>query len=257
MNNHHFSNHTVGWVEMKKIIQLGICCLMLFGSCKKGKETFTDNNSAVMVINGTVDVAAIQVKQNNNPIVYSTAPKINYGTGAFRYFKAGDNNFKVVNAIDSTKFILDKPVRLNYKLYSLYLIGQSPNLDTLLREEGGFPFVPVDKITTGTDSIINIRFVNLSPNSAPVKINIKGNTNNEVAALAYKGITGFKAYSAKPANVSYIFEVRDAVSGIMLSSYTLNITTTNRFRNVALVIRGLSGTTTGTNAFNVSAINYF
>jgi hypothetical protein len=43
----------------------------------------------------------------------------------------------------------------------------------------------------------------------------------------------------------------------LLLTYTFSATATNRFKNVSLLIKGLLGTTTGTNEFSVSSVNYF
>ncbi|MCC8423596.1 hypothetical protein [Mucilaginibacter sp. UR6-11] len=46
----------------------------------------------------------------------------------------------------------------------------------------------------------------MSPNSPAVNINIKTITTNEVSALSYKGISGFKKYPAAATTGTYIFE---------------------------------------------------
>jgi hypothetical protein len=125
-----------------------------------------------------------------------------------------------------------------------------------LIEETNYPFISLSKTPADADSLINIRFVNLSPNSNPFNIKIQGATIDETNGLAYKGITSFKAYTAKVANPNYKFEIRDGTSNILLITYTFNITPTNRFKNVALVIRGLQGGISP-NVLAVSEINYF
>ena len=105
------------------------------------------------------------------------------------------------------------------------------------------------------DSSIYLRFVNLSPNSTPVKINIRSNSINEVADLGYKGVSDFKKYKALGATPNYIFEVRDVTSNAVLATYTLTVSSA-RFRTIAIVIKGLKGTSTGTDAFSLFQVNY-
>jgi hypothetical protein len=71
-------------------------------------------------------------------------------------------------------------------IYTLFLTGTLTNPDTLFTTDTP-PYHPP------TDSTLGIRFVNLSPGSTPVSVNIAGNANgSEVSSLPFKGITGYK-----------------------------------------------------------------
>ena len=163
---------------------------------------------------------------------------------------------KVVATADTTTFLVNTNLNLSSPMYTMYIAGQSPTIDTLFREEKNYPFIRQDRTPPSSDSVVNLRFVNLSPNSTPVKIKIAGATTNEVDNLPYKGITDFKAYVAKLTPTSYAFQVRDAVTDALLVSYTFSATSTNRFTHVALIFKGLVGGT-GANVLSISAINYF
>lgn len=242
---------------MKKLLFFCIGTLVMATACKKTYRNLSGGTADVQVINMAIDVPSIQLNMNGQPFVYRTEAKVAYGASAFYFAKRAQNSFTVVNAADSTKFIAGGNVNFTGTMYTIYIAGKSPNIDTVVREETNYPFIASDKIYTGADSVVNIRFANMSPNSVPVKINVKGSATNEVASLPYKGIIPFKAYAAKPANTSYVFEVRDAGTNALLLTYTFSVTATNRFKNVALVLKGLQGTTTGTNAYGIAAINYF
>jgi hypothetical protein len=154
--------------------------------------------------------------------------------------------FEIVSSTDTLRMVFKSGLDLVPDgTYSLYLTGRSPNFESI--------FVKED-IPYHTDSVAGVRFINLSPNSDPISVNITGNANgSEVASLAYKASTIFKKYPAKYSNLNYAFQVRNATTGALLASYTL---VTPRMLNVTLALRGLVGTT-GTTAPVITRINNY
>jgi hypothetical protein len=117
-------------------------------------------------------------------------------------------------------------------IHSLFLTGTTSSPDTLLITDTP-PNHPV------TDSSMGIRFINLSPGSAPVSVDIQGQANgSEAASLPYKSLTAFRNYSAASAVTGYNFEFRDAASGTLLASYVF---TPAAFRNYTIALEGLPG----------------
>ncbi len=239
--------------------QLCTCAILLlciFTACKKDNGSdINRTTTTVNVINAAVNVTGVKVNTNNAPVTYLTASQVSYGASALFFLQKPSANLSIVASSDTSNYLLNKTLAFNAGLVTIYIAGQSGTVDTLIREEQNYPFIRTDVITP--DSSINLRFVNLSPNSAGVTINIKGSSTNETSNLPYKGITNFKSYTAKSTNTSYVFEIRDASASTLLFTYTFSVTATNRFKNVALIIKGLQGTTTGTNAFGVFPANYF
>jgi hypothetical protein len=113
--------------------------------------------------------------------------------------------------------------------YSLFLTGaSSTQIDNILIKEN---------YSNYTDSVAGVRFINLSPGSNPVSVDITGKTNgSEVTNLAYKAFTSFNKYSATTANSSYNFEFRDVVTGTLIATYSLSPPV---FKNVTLALTGL------------------
>jgi hypothetical protein len=138
----------------------------------------------------------------------------------------------IAAAIPAVTYYNETITTVSNGFYSLFLSGASPSqVDATLITET-YPYAYVD-------SLVGVRFINLSPNSNPISVNIKGNTNgSEVASLGYKAYGNFKTYAAKKVNPSYVFEVRDAGTGNLITSYTLT-TTTPLFHNVTIALRGL------------------
>jgi hypothetical protein len=242
---------------MNKLSIIFLLTGLMLASCKKYEFT-VDNVSDIQIVNTVMNAGPIKAKSYNNNVFWSSIPGINYGAGGFVYSERTTTTTPIIiiRTADTTTNLLNLSYNLPGKLYTLYLSGKFPNLDTMIKEETDFPFISQDRIPPVSDSVINLRFTNLSPNSTSLNIKIQGNSANEAAALGYKSITNFKAYEAKVANSSYKFEIRDASTNNLLLTHTFNITNSNRFKNSALVIRGLKDTTSGPNAFGVSSITY-
>jgi len=217
-----------------------------FTSCEKNTAVIPQLSS-MNIVNAVVNTSAVKVNPFGSPITYiSYTDSIKFG--AFRVYslKAGiENQVTIVSTADTIKPLFTASLLTSAgETYSLFLTGQYPQADTVWVK---------DEMSNYPDSAIGIRFINLSPNSQAVNINIEGNTTqNEVNSLGYKQITGFKQYVAKSGNTNYQFEVRDVTTNAVLTSFTLTYT---RFHNHTLVIKGLSGVTTGANAFSVFSVN--
>lgn len=147
-------------------------------------------------------------------------------------------------------------------IYSLFLVGTSSNPDTLLTTD----HIPTYSLQ---DSVTGIRFMNLSPGSNPITINIAGMPpGSEVEELPYKSYTTFKAYPATANINDYTFEFRDKASGTLLATYktskmnkyvsTARITEVNTwlFRSSTFVFLGLPNGV-GPQAQTVNIINHF
>jgi hypothetical protein len=243
--------------NMNKLLNLVSILLMvlLFQGCKKETEDIK-LTATVNIINAAVNVPGVKVNTSGGNIVYSIVTQIAYGAGQLNYVPRTSTPVVIVKAADSTALV---NITFNFQspVYSLYLVGQSPAIENMLVEETNFPFIRQDITAPSSDSVVNVRFVNLSPNSVPVKIKINGATVNEVDNLPYKSVSAWKAYTAKLVTTNYAFQVRNAATDALLASYTFSATGTNRFKNVALIIKGLQGTTSGVNAYGVSVVNYF
>lgn len=127
------------------------------------------------------------------------------------------------------------------------------DVETLLHQEDDIP-APIlrnvhDILKNGEDTVVNIRFVNLSPTSPPVDIHIMGSTTKEATSLAYKHFTAFKSYPGTKAafEASYYgnltFEIRRSSDQQLMAYGMIPINpaalSNLLFRTVALVITGI------------------
>jgi len=230
----------------KRFILLAATCGSLF-ACTKSNILPSSTVASLSFVNATVGSSPVVYKLNNLNINYSTVAsgnKINYGASSLFPLVAGNVPLAFSQSTDTLHTLFTGALNLQSSgIYSLYLIGTAAQPDTVFMQE---------HLThhAATDSVAGIRFINLSPGSNPVSVDIKGQANgSEVSSLSYKGRTGFKIYKADHTIPSYIFEFRDGAFGTLLATFTLSgvnnassvsLTTTNvvRFHNMTLALIG-------------------
>ena len=246
-------------MNIKNIIIYISLVTMLNTACKKSDENIKSILSNILVVNTNVGIAGIKINITGKPIVYSASPQITYGTAAFYYTERATGAFNIVAATDTTKRLISDTFNLKSALYTIYLFGTATEIDTLFKEEVTFPFIKTDPgiIPSSADSVVNVRFVNLSIGSPALKIKISTSANNEIDNLPYKGIGEWKRYNSKLTTTVYSFQIRRVDNDALVTTYNFSATATNRFKSVSLVMRGIFGTTTGTTPFGVTPINYF
>lgn len=239
---------------MKKILYtlLSVILLFLGAACKKD-DTKYSATSDVFVINAAVGAGSIRVNPGSGgSFSYAKAADIAYGASNTYPGFVGNTTITVVSSADTTKTLAQNSLNVQ-PINTLYISGQSPTIDTMFRVEKNLPYIAGSVINA--DSSLYIRFVNLSPNSTPLNVNIKAATSNVTSNLGYKGISDFVKYSAKATSGTYTFEFRDPATNTLLATYPIN-SNSFRYRTIAIIVKGLSGTSSGANAFGVFQINY-
>ncbi len=228
--------------------------LVTMASCKKAQNRIV-SSASINVINAAIDAGSVKVNPGAQiRFVWAKATdQIGYGSNLQYSSETGERKVIIVSATDTTRIFFQRTINLK-AINTLYLCGQVPNVDTLFREERNLPFI--DAVKVKPDSSAYIRFVNLSPNSTPLNVKLTTVANNETSNLAYKAITEFKKYEAKTTTANYVFEVRDAATNTLRTTITL-APNSIRHKTISIIIRGLMGTTSGTNAFGFSQVNYF
>jgi hypothetical protein len=209
---------------MKYLNQLMTLCAtaFLFASCKKD-EVKTSPLTSITMVNAVMGGTTAKLGSN--------ATSISNNSSAQMAVVAGDNNLYVWPVGDSLHpyYANPKLTTQDREVYSLFLTGTPAAPEGILVKEN---------IPYRTDSTAGIRFINLAPNSTPLNITLATSTaTNEIANLAYKGITEFKTYPGLY-NSSYAFQVRAANNpGTVITTFSLSSSTVPRFANITLVIR--------------------
>lgn len=231
---------------MKKLLTLAAISVLLF-ACSKNDVSPASTLAALSFVNATVGSAPLAAKFNSNTLIFSTLAsgnKISYGASNLFSAFGGTNAISFIQTTDTSHTLFASTLNLQTGgIYSLYLTGTVAQPDTVFMQEHL-------AYHAATDSVAGIRFVNLSPGSNPISVDIKGQANgSEVTSLSYKGRTNFKTYKSDHTVASYVFEFRDVATGNLLATYTLkgvnnsssaSPTTTNsvRFHNMTIALIG-------------------
>lgn len=258
--------------NIRSVIVL-ITIALLFTGCRKQKATLP-LGASLSIINAIADANYLYVSLAGTiPIQYylysKQLPYNTYNTynGANRLTcPAGEQELAFYRASDTSNpekplIALNLPLGSNH-IYTLFLTGTSAAPDTVFTED----LMPSYGIS---DSVTGLRFINLSPGSNPITVNIAGMDNeSEISDLPYKSYTVFKRYPAHSKINDYTFEFRDKATGNLLATYntgkmnsyesTARATTVNKwlFRNSTIVFIGLPDGQ-GVKAQTAAVLNHF
>lgn len=244
------------------LVVVGILLTLIFSSCKKSK--LLPPSASLTMVNAMPGADILTTNFNGtNTNLFKFARKMNYklfavsmnqfsaytGAQQVKIYKWPDTTDKSLPLLD---FNLDLP---EASITSVFLTG-TPAAPEVVINRDDIPF-----ITTG-DSVMAVRFINLSPGSGPVSVNIKGEADGStVASLPYKSLTSFSRFDVKSAIPGYDFEFRDAGSGQLLATFQakeINQFDSNRwrYRSFTIILTGLPGGT-GTTAPATFAIDHY
>jgi hypothetical protein len=222
-------------------ISIGLC----LSACKKTQISGPSAAGTINVTNAVIGGSTITLTTNYSIISSNNT----VGSNAAAFFPLVAGNIPVslgIPAIAATPTTPAVPAVPYYSQtlaidktsnYSLFLTGASPAAIEYVLISETYP-------RAYADSVCGVRFINLSPGSNPISVNIKGGVNgSEVSSLAYKAYGSFKQHPAKAVNKTILFEIRDAATGILLyptngSGYSLAVP---YFHNVTLAYRGTGG----------------
>jgi hypothetical protein len=252
-----------------KIFQLLLPAVIIgASSCKKEEPVRV--TSSVTVINAVTGISSLvgNFSGQNSITWYQSALTIKYGTDNDSYHLgsySGKQQFGFYK-IPDTLATSQPVVKVDLDLApggtkTIFLTGTAAAPAAVVTDDQP----PAHQIA---DSSIGVRFVNLSPGSSPVSVNLAGKANgSEVSGLGFKATTAFGKYPAKTASPEYKFEFRDAVSGVLLGTYTFygvangagSNTSSNswRYRNFTIALKGLPGVTAGPDAQSLFLIRNY
>lgn len=226
----------------------GLLLIVTVMSCKKTNVDLPSGGSSLTIVNALVGSSPLVPNFNYNVALryYSRGQQIGYGSSFEFGNQSGELPLSLAQISDTVNTVFKSVVNLpKNTISSLFITG------TLTTPES-FQTTDNPPYHAPADSTVGIRFVNLSPGSSPVSVNIQGAANgSEVTTLAYKGITAFKNYAATYNIGSYTFEFRDVATGTLLASYKLSgvnngdgkntSQNTVRWKNITVALRGLPG----------------
>lgn len=247
---------------MKKLLII-LFAGLLFHACKKN-ESRVPALSSLTVVNAAVDAVAAKVYAADKKINWSAiaaGDAVNFANSKHFGVFTGNRNLVAAISADTTKTLFSgtsdfKPAGFN----TLFLCGQTGSYEGV--------FMADDQLPNYSNEVVGIRFINLSPNCPAVNVVLASTpTANEAVGLAYKQKSEFKTYATGDLKTAITFQVKNAATGALLATYSLSGTAVSpyttvtlaqaRYNNITLVIKGLAGTTTGTNTFGVFPVPHY
>ncbi|HEY0175445.1 MAG TPA: hypothetical protein VGC08_03640 [Pedobacter sp.] len=224
-------------------------------ACSKTDES-PKETSSLTIVNAVSGSSALVPDFSNGRGLKNYKTALQIPTDGFLEFSGynGTVPLSFSQITDTTKVLFQHTLNLpSNGINSLFLMGSVANTDMLLTTDQLPHYL-------AADSLIGVRFINLSMGSVPVSVNLKGKETVKLAdQLDYKSFTGFLPFSAKntvPATVSYIFEIRDASTAKLLTTYTLSGFTAKLSKNVTIAFKGIPAGT-GTNAQSAILVNNY
>jgi hypothetical protein len=255
---------------MKKLFYLLPVFILLFivSGCKKEQNYTSGNTATVNVINGIVNKTTLikmNGKINNSGMDASggSQSRLYFGSNLFYFNEAKSTDFTVLDNADSSVLVTKNIDFKKGGIYTMLLTGIAPNADAVLIDDSNIPQIDPSKLPSDADSIVYVRFINLSPDVQPIDIHMQGAASDEITGLAFKQASSFKAYPGKVTThagtlgySSIIFQFKQ--NGTVLKSYTLFVYTPfDRFKNIALVLTGMKNPNSGQPGLSVVKMNYF
>ncbi len=181
-------------------------------SCSKedGDSSRPTTIKVVNLINGTGNVI---VKTGDNPINYATT-RARVAFDDFKNFSIPEHSntrLDIVKETDTINPIYSESLSLK-GIHSLYLLGDQDEQQVFFIEDNPRSF---------TDSIMGVRFINLSKVSGAIAVNIAGEVNPLLIGLDLESATDYMEFPVRESDGVYLFEFRD-VSGNLLSNITID-----------------------------------
>jgi len=253
---------------MKYICSL-LAIMMVFG-CKKSEPLRPI--SSITFVNAAIGTKTVKAYANDTLIswrILPTSDQANYCEWFTAGAWAGQNIIRSVVGEDTTINIFSPEKRYDFRtdgLKTLFFCGQKGSYEGV--------FIENDNHYYYTDSVLGIRFINLSPNCEPLNVSLAGSPDQwEVSQLAYKQYTPFKTYPARWNTPNMIFRFKNAAGTLLatdtiphlvgapppgtINPYQFASLTFGSRKNITLVVKGLQGTTTGKDSLGVFPVTHY
>ena len=221
-------------------------------SCDEEELTNT-TTSSLKVVHAVPDAPSVHVNYFGRDITFLNNPVLSFGTNGRYTLPAGtEREIKIINSEDTLSQILTTSVLLPAGgMGTLFLTGQSENIEALFLE---------DDILSITDSLVGVRFVNLSPDIGSISVGVAGEETNIINGLNYKDASAYNELIATSSTGVYSFEFKDSNENIVATTFLNPIPpfgTKPLFKNMTFALIGLADNGNGSSSVSVRTINNF
>lgn len=230
------------------VITIVFCILFGTGCVKSKMAKATASLDVIHTVVGAGNLRPSFREEGHNLFQYSRNISYNTFLPANNRFGSytGNTRLRLYELLDTTAkdqplfdLQLDLP---ESSINTLLLTGTKEEPETLLIRET-IPYFH------DTDSVMAIRFINSSPGSGAVNIQLQGGSAIAgLSGLAFKQHSNFITFPVLSTTKDYVFEARDATTGKLLTTYKTNGMNTNlhgnfRYRSFTLILGGVAGET--------------
>lgn len=192
----------------------------LLPSCEKSK--YEGNPTPVQIFNSLEDDIALRVNlSGTHPVQYSTALVLwnkNYllkdNVVYIHSFPQPIGLYSYADTLAHNSPLIETTLNLQSgAIYSMFIFGSGAKAEYILHKD----VIPNLK---KVDSVTNIRFVNLSEGQ-DISVNIKSRPDGSfIKGLSFRQISEFIELEANMSIANYEFEIRDQVTGDLLTTYS-------------------------------------
>jgi len=234
----------------KIVVLLLISNLVL--SCEDDNR-FPNLATSLKVFHAAVDAPAVHVDYFNTDIAFATNPILAFGSSTRLTLPPEEQReILFISAEDTLSQLLSTTVSLpRGEIGTLFLAGQGENIEGLFLE---------DNIPVLTDSLVGVRFINLSPDSGPISVNLTGEAGNLSSGLNFKDASGYQELTATSDIASYSFEFKDLDGNVIATSSVALFPFFQQplvRRNLTLALIGLADDGSGGSSLAISRINNY
>ena len=216
--------------------------------------------TSLNVFHGANGAPAVHVDYFLDDIALSSNPPLSFGGNLQLTLPSNEERgIDFISAQDTTEQLLRETVRFaEGEIHSLFLSGADGDLEPVIIQD--FP------LSFAMDSIMGVRFVNLSPDSGTVTVTREGETAAIGGGLDFGSASGFNELGADREAGIYTFEFRDD-GGELLASTVFDPLPPPRFpndrrqqfvfKNMTFVLIGMRDDGTGASTLSVRQVNNF
>ena len=198
--------------------------VVILASCRK-QEIKTTSLASLLVTNAVDGGGNLVLGTNATPVYDNNYQAYGMLTGS-REIKLVDTAI----GINKVYYHQTKDF-VNGGLYSLFLTGTPASVESV--------FIKEENIPSHTNNVFGARVINLATDGIPISVNLQGNVNTLfISNLIYKAISTFNDVSSVATEGNKVFEFRNAITGDLITSFTVPVYDLPRFRNITLVFTG-------------------
>ncbi|UII80284.1 DUF4397 domain-containing protein [Flagellimonas sp. CMM7] len=233
-----------------------IIVLLLFSaitlSCSE-EDNIIPSAASLKVFHGAVDGPPLHVNYFERPITLASNPTLRYRLSQVYTIPAEkEREISFINSVDTLSTLFSTTISIpEGGLGTLFLTGENEDIDGFYLE---------DRILTLQDSLVGVRFINLSPDIGEISVRVSGETNDLASGLSFKDGTEFMPLPATRDISLYTFQFVDETETVVASTNLVPVPPVGimpLFKNITFALVGLKDNGVSGSSLLVRPINSY